>query len=180
MSHWLTGAVSYTIFRLYPITTSNRFLSDACSRKRSNPVSGSVPFFYNPTSSSTRNWKVSSWNWMSFKMTNSDHFRLYKSNRNSMNPISGYERKTVYAIGIRWKITDRGRSPGPIGIHVRPTGSDIPWLTWYTEGTWRHWGLGWKQAHIPSTPDLIQDENENTGIPPYTYRRHMIWSFELS
>jgi len=31
----------------------------------------------------------------------SDRFRLYESGRNAVNPISGYQRKTVDMIGIR-------------------------------------------------------------------------------
>ncbi len=63
-------------------------------------------------------------------MIGSDRFRLYKSGRISVNPISGYERRTVYIIGIRWKVIDQIRWLGGTGILIRPTGSDAPSLTW--------------------------------------------------
>jgi hypothetical protein len=39
----------------------------------------------------------------------SDRFRMYESGRNSVNPISGYQRKTVDSIGIRQEVNDRIR-----------------------------------------------------------------------
>ncbi len=39
----------------------------------------------------------------------SDQFRLHELDRNSVNPISSYQRKTVDRIGIRRKVTYRIR-----------------------------------------------------------------------
>jgi hypothetical protein len=63
-------------------------------------------------------------------MIEPDRFRLYKSDRNSTNPISGYHRKRVNVIGIWRKVTDRIRWLCGTGILARPTGSDVPPLTW--------------------------------------------------
>jgi hypothetical protein len=90
-----------------------------------------LDFYHSPTSSDVSNWGVLSWNPVSSQTTNSDHFlipddpescrmrtdpkigsdrfRLYESDRNAVNPISGYQWKTVDMIGIRWKVTDRIR-----------------------------------------------------------------------
>jgi hypothetical protein len=108
---------------------SNWFLSDLCCQTWKNPMVGTRPFLYNRTSSDTSDWRVLSQNPVSSEMTNSDHFlipdgpqlhrirtdpkigsdrfRLYEPDRNSVNPISGYQRKTVDRIGIRRKVTDR-------------------------------------------------------------------------
>ena len=88
-------------------------------------------FVYNLTSSDTGDWTVLSRNPMSCETTNSDHFltsdypeshrkrpdpeigsdqfRMYEFGRNSRNPISGYQRKTVDTVGIWRKVTDRIR-----------------------------------------------------------------------
>ena len=122
------------------------------SDTKKNPMDGTSPFLCNPTSSDTSNWRVLSWNPVSSPTTNSDHFlipdgpeslrmptdpkigsdrfRLHRSDRNSVNPISGYQRKTVDIIGIWWKVTDRIRWSHGTGFQTRPTGSDAPRLTW--------------------------------------------------
>jgi len=102
---------------------SNWFLSDLCYLTREKPINGTSVFLHNPASSDTSNSTVLSWNTVSCETTNSDHFltpdsseshrkptdpesgsdrfRLYESGRNSVNPISGYQRKPVDSTGIR-------------------------------------------------------------------------------
>ncbi len=131
--HWLSSWISYKIFRLFPVIASNWFLSDLCYQIRKNPMDGTSPILSNPTSSDTSNWGVLSWNPVSSQATNSDHFlipdnpesrrmrtdpkigsdrfRLYESDRNAVNSISGYQRKIVDMTGIRWEVTDRIRLP---------------------------------------------------------------------
>ena len=98
---------------------------------RKNPINGTPTFIYNPTSSDSSDWTVLSWNPVSCEPTNIDHFqtldypewdrkwsdpeigsgrfRLYGSDRNSTNPIIGYQRKTADHIGIRQQVIDRIR-----------------------------------------------------------------------
>jgi hypothetical protein len=91
-------------------------------------MDGTCRLLSNPTSSDASNWGVLAWNPVSSKTANSDdflvpddpesrrirtdpkigsdRFRLYESDRKAVNPISGYQRKTVDVIGIWWKVTD--------------------------------------------------------------------------
>ena len=121
----------YIVFWLFPICTSNRISSYLCYSDTKKTINETPVFLYNPASSDTSDWTVLSWNPVSCETTNSDHFlipdypeshrnrtdaeigsdrfRLYESDRNLVNPVSGYQRKTVDSIGIRQKVTDRIR-----------------------------------------------------------------------
>ena len=50
---------------------------------------------------------------------------MYESDRNLMDSISGYQRKTVDCMDIRLAVCGNE-------FNTRPTGSDVPTLTWVT------------------------------------------------
>jgi len=131
IKHWLSRWIGWKIFWLLPVIASYWFLSDLCCQIRKTPMDGTCRLLSNPISSDASNWGVLAWNPVSFQTANSDdflipdvpesrrigtdpkigsdRFRLYESDRKVVNPISGYQRKTVDMIGIWWKVTDRIR-----------------------------------------------------------------------
>ncbi len=94
-------------------------------------MDGTCRFLFNPRSSDASNWGVLAWNPVSSQTANSDdflipcdpesrrmrtdpkigsdRFRLYESDQNALNPLSGYQRKTVDIIWVWWKVTDQIR-----------------------------------------------------------------------
>ena len=53
---WVLSWITHIVFWLFPICTSNWFLSDLCYLTRKNPINGTPVFLYNPTNSDTSDW----------------------------------------------------------------------------------------------------------------------------
>ena len=51
-------------------------------------------------------------------------------NRNSPNPMDGFQRKASKTVGMRRKETDRIRLQRIVGFSTHPTRSDAPNFTW--------------------------------------------------
>jgi hypothetical protein len=95
-------------------------------------------------------------------------FPLHKSYRDSANPMSGYQRKTVWIIGTRREVTDRIGSSYSSGFGTRPTRSDVSSLTWDEIPYWfkrtsvrefesifierGRWWWCWENSSFTSTP----------------------------
>ena len=60
----------------------------------------------------------------------SDRFGLLSSDRNSPNPMDGFQRKASKTVGMRRKETDRNRLQRIVGFSTHPTRSDAPDFTW--------------------------------------------------